>query len=686
MTPIIYAENETDFSHNGIGLLVDTIYCYPEEARNSDFEVEVAYPIFSRMYKEIKANRWIKAKANDRFEPQLFRIYFISKPINGKITVKAEHISYLLKDNFIESLNYTGGCNGVLNALNSAATFSTGFTFASNVSGSKNFAFDLRNFWECIIGKDDSIISQFGTGIDIVRNNKNISLLSNGGQDNNVLIAYKKNLTGFTLEEDWTNTITKIYPYATQNDVRIILPEKYVNSQYINRDSSPRVSPIDFTNEFSEGETITADALRQKAINYFINTQCDIPSLNYNIEFVALSKTEEYKNFAMNEVISLLDYVIVRHELYGIDTKIKVVKAKYDSLAEKYLKLELGFVKNTITNLIKNTNKKIDDNKKETDQKVDDTKAELKDNIDEAKKEATEATSNLQVVLEKKDTEIEASVTNEVENRKTAILVQDGKIDERVKSKDFEAYQTITDGEIADRVSKGADFYAEMLIHPDAIVETIHSATDNKTVLDRNGLRVVRGGFTFEDDNGDEILSAYTGGGVRIGDDSWDSELCLERIRLGNKQLASYFQLSHILINTELKMDGYNIYTEGTIYSADLEVSGSKHCVQQTESYGKRLINAYETAGCYYGDIGSGTIKNGECLVLIDQILLECINTDVEYHIEIFEYKNRGSITEVERHINYFIVKGSINGIEFGWELKAKRKGYENNRLESSKN
>ena len=101
MIPGLYAENETNFSHNGLGLLADTIYCYPEEIRNSNYEIELAYPVFSRMYKEIKANRWIKAKANDRFEPQLFRIYYISKPIGGKITVKAEHISYLLKDNFI---------------------------------------------------------------------------------------------------------------------------------------------------------------------------------------------------------------------------------------------------------------------------------------------------------------------------------------------------------------------------------------------------------------------------------------------------------------------------------------------------------------------------------------------------------------------------------------------------------
>lgn len=695
MIPILYKENETDFYHNGLGLLVDTIYCYPEETRNGSYELELTYPVKSFLYEEIKANRWIKAKANDRYEAQLFRIYYISKPINGSITVKAEHISYLLKDNFIEILNYTGNCNGILNALNNTAAFATGFNFYSDVTATNSFSFDLRNFWECIIGKDDSVISQFGTGIDIVRNNKNISLLNSGGENNNVLIAYKKNLTGFTLEEDWTGCITKIYPYATQNDVRITVPEKYVNSQYINRDPNPRIDKIDFTNEFADGETITTDTLRQKAINYFINTQCDVPNLNYNIEFVALSKTEEYKNFAMNEGISLFDYVIVRHELYNIDTKIKVIKSKYDSLVEMYIKLELGFIKNTITNLLKDTNKKIDD----TDKKVDDTKTELKEDI----QDANEKTDNIKVVLEAKDTEIEASITNEVAGRKTAITLLDGKIDERVKSTEFEAYQTITDREIDERVSKGTDFYAEMLMHPDAIVNLIHGITDNKTTLDSNGFTVTGGGFTFEDNDGNKLIQAISSGGMRLGDSDWSVNTTMDMINLGGLPLSQYFMLSKIYINGDLDMgqsssrydiknienlyaqwgEFVELHVDDTLYVGDLSVSGSKNCVQSTINYGERLINAYETADYYFGDIGSGKITNGECLISIDPIFQECINTDIEYHV--FTQVYNGVISKIERYSNYFIVYGEEN-TKFSWEIKAKRKGFEKSRLELSKN
>ena len=126
-----------------------------------------------------------------------------------------------------------------------------------------------------------------------------------------------------------------------------------------------------------------------------------------------------------------------------------------------------------------------------------------------------------------------------------------------------------------------------------------------------------------------------------------------------------------------------NTYTlhNGHFNGRSLTVSGSKNCVQETENYGKRLINAYETAEYYFGDLGFGTInKNGECYVDIDDIFAECVNTKAKYHV--FTQAYNGSIESIERYTTYFIVKGKP-GTEFSWELKAKRIGYENNRLDA---
>ena len=123
-----------------------------------------------------------------------------------------------------------------------------------------------------------------------------------------------------------------------------------------------------------------------------------------------------------------------------------------------------------------------------------------------------------------------------------------------------------------------------------------------------------------------------------------------------------------------------NIACRGTLSGSNLSISGSKNCVQDTENYGKRLINAYETADYLFGDIGESVVENGECVVWIDDIFKEVISTDVNYQVFLTKY-GKGDIWVSERHSDYFVVQAE-NDIRFAWEIKAKRKGYENYRLE----
>lgn len=94
MIPILYKEDAIDFSTFGIGVLADTISCLVTEERNGAYELTLKYPLNGSLYGEIKKERIIKAKPNDLSDPQAFRIYRITIPINGIITIYAEHISY----------------------------------------------------------------------------------------------------------------------------------------------------------------------------------------------------------------------------------------------------------------------------------------------------------------------------------------------------------------------------------------------------------------------------------------------------------------------------------------------------------------------------------------------------------------------------------------------------------------
>ena len=126
--------------------------------------------------------------------------------------------------------------------------------------------------------------------------------------------------------------------------------------------------------------------------------------------------------------------------------------------------------------------------------------------------------------------------------------------------------------------------------------------------------------------------------------------------------------------------NGYTFHN-ANIVAKSLSVSGSKNCLQETESYGARLINAYETAEYYFGDLGFGKINEaGECLAYIDDIFLECVNTNAQYHV--FTQIYNGKITSIERYTTYVVIKGEP-GTNFSWQLMGKRRGYENNRLET---
>ena len=118
----------------------------------------------------------------------------------------------------------------------------------------------------------------------------------------------------------------------------------------------------------------------------------------------------------------------------------------------------------------------------------------------------------------------------------------------------------------------------------------------------------------------------------------------------------------------------------GLNVNGSLHVSGSKNSVVQT-SQGWLAINAYETAEYYFGDIGESNTGNQKKVTIgIDKIFNETVNTDVQYQVFVTPYSNAHVWVE-QRYHNRFVVCSDKPNAEFGWEIKAKRKGYEDHRL-----
>ena len=91
---VLYEQNETNFTSNGLGYLSDVIECTVSEELNGEYELEMEYPVDGIRYSEIQHRRILYVKPNPYEDPQPFRIYNINRPIDGRVEINARHISY----------------------------------------------------------------------------------------------------------------------------------------------------------------------------------------------------------------------------------------------------------------------------------------------------------------------------------------------------------------------------------------------------------------------------------------------------------------------------------------------------------------------------------------------------------------------------------------------------------------
>lgn len=127
--------------------------------------------------------------------------------------------------------------------------------------------------------------------------------------------------------------------------------------------------------------------------------------------------------------------------------------------------------------------------------------------------------------------------------------------------------------------------------------------------------------------------------------------------------------------------DTARLFVVGECYvDGDLNVTGAKNRVTKAGQYGMRLMNAYETAVPYFGDIGTGEIaSNGICFVEIDPIFSETVSLDD--YVVFLQAEGSGECYIGEKSRDRFAVFGTP-GLRFAYEIKAKQKGFEHVRLD----
>lgn len=130
-------------------------------------------------------------------------------------------------------------------------------------------------------------------------------------------------------------------------------------------------------------------------------------------------------------------------------------------------------------------------------------------------------------------------------------------------------------------------------------------------------------------------------------------------------------------------------WCSGIIHAAgNMSCGGQKTRVVKTKSYGERLLTAYETADCLFADYGSGIInEDGECIIDIDDIFSETVDTNQVYRVFLTEFNEDDSLKNtilkvVKKEKRYFIVKGTP-GLKFDWNIVLKQIDFNNDRLKN---
>lgn len=386
LIPILYAASETDFTTNGIGLLTDAVSCTVTEERNGAYEATLVYPAKGHLAEYIAEDAIIKAKANDTDEPQLFRIYKSGKQIGSNTTWNAEHISYELTGNPVEQFSVSGvNAEQALNRLLAAAVFKHKYTATSDITtvNSTSIA-DVVSVRKALGGVEGSILDTWGGEYHF--NNYRIELLKARGADNGVTIEYGKNLTDAKQERNISNIVTAIFPYAkytpegTENEVFVSLKEKTLVHADAANYAYKRCEIVDFSSEWESGTIITEDMLRAKAEAYLEKISTE-PDINITLSYAQLKKTKDYKNIQAMESVALCDTVKVRIDKLQIEATAKIVKAKYDSLKERYDTMEIGSVRTNLAKQLTATQQEITDSIKRNQTRAEQIKKQIEKTI-----------------------------------------------------------------------------------------------------------------------------------------------------------------------------------------------------------------------------------------------------------------------------------------------------------------
>ena len=372
MIPILFPADATTYTTQGLGALSDAISCRVREERNGEFELEMQYPQAGLHFSEITDRCIILAIPSPWRAAQPFRIYRITKPLNGVCMICARHITYDLSGIPVNVFSAQSAA-GALSGLKTNSATANPFEFWTDKQTSAAFTVSVPASIRSLLGgSTGSILDVYGGEYEW--DGWTVRLHEHRGTDRGVTIRYGKNLTDIEQDRNISNVRTGLYPYWADSDGNLVVCDPPIinapgSYDFIN------IQAVDFSQEWQEAPTPAQ--LKARAEQYIQDNEIGVPTVSISVSFVDLSRTDQYKDLALLEQCDLCDTVTVQFEALGIDATAEVVSIETDVLLERYDKIEVGSLRTNIADTIV-------DNQQRTDEQIKQTTSYLEDRIQQS--------------------------------------------------------------------------------------------------------------------------------------------------------------------------------------------------------------------------------------------------------------------------------------------------------------
>lgn len=348
MNPILFSADETAFTSHGLGELVDAISCYVTHEINGEYELMMTYPMSGSHYDDIGNRTIVLASVDPVYDPEPFRVYRITKPLNGIVTVYARHICY----------DMSGIVKGPVTASSMQLALAALSTEPFELTTARSVAVPFvtktpRNLWKLIGGEEGSLLDVYRG--EWIFNKFTAENVASMGADYGVTVIYGKNLLDMTQEEEIDAMYSAVHPFWYNAEADLLVDGGEVEAGSIGYD---RVFLYDCSDRWQEAPTV---AQLQAAAQAYINDHdMTVPKVSLSLNWQMLADCVEYADQATLDRVSLGDTVHVSFERLGVNATARVRKIKWNVLLDRYDRVDIGSVKQNLAEILAAQEKKVE--------------------------------------------------------------------------------------------------------------------------------------------------------------------------------------------------------------------------------------------------------------------------------------------------------------------------------------